>query len=64
MRKGHTRSAVLLSSNGRTFVGCDVQFENKELSGVSAERTAFLSALADGINTFEVSLVTFEAGCF
>jgi hypothetical protein len=55
----HSRSAVLLSSTGKTYSGCDVHIAaNPSLGdphGVSAERAAFLAAVADGAAKFDVS---------
>lgn len=51
----HARSAVLVSSAGKLYIGCDARLPNMEIAGGStAEKTAFLSAVADGSNTFEV----------
>jgi len=51
----HARSAVLVSSNGKIYVGCDAKLPNMDnFGGTSAEKTAFLSAVADGSNAFEV----------
>lgn len=55
----HSRSAVVLSATGKTFTGCDVHLTaagvNAEAHGVSAERAAFLAAVADGASKFDVS---------
>ena len=57
----HSRSAVLLSSTGRTYTGCDVHIaaangstDSAAQHGVSAERAAFLAAVADGAAKFDV----------
>lgn len=51
-----SRSAVLLSSSGKVYVGCDVKLPTtNEAQSISAERAAFLSAIADGASQFEVS---------
>lgn len=56
----HSRSAVLLTCTGKTYTGCDVHITtNSSLGdphGVSAERAAFLSAVADGAARFDVSI--------
>lgn len=50
-----SRAAVLLSSTGKVYVGCDVRFPSaNEAQSISAERAAFLSAIADGATQFEV----------
>jgi cytidine deaminase len=50
-----SRAAVLLSATGKVYVGCDVRLPNSsESQTVSAERAAFLSAIADGASKFEV----------
>lgn len=50
-----SRSAVLLSSSGKVYVGCDVKLPTtNEAQSISAERAAFLSAIADGASQFEV----------
>jgi len=50
----HARSAVLLSSAGKIYVGCDAKIPNLDNGGgTTAEKTAFLSAVADGSNSFE-----------
>ena len=55
----HSRSAVLLTCTGKTYAGCDVHIaSNSTLGdnhGVSAERAAFLEAVADGAQKFDVS---------
>lgn len=56
-QKHIARAAVLLGSpsNPKVFTGCDVfMVPNNELTGVSAERAALLSAVADGVGEFEV----------
>lgn len=51
-----SRSAVLLSSSGKVYVGCDVKLSTtNEAQSISAERAAFLSAIADGASQFEVT---------
>ncbi len=53
-----SRAAVLLSSTGKVYVGCDVRFPAaNEAQSISAERAAFLSAIADGSTQFEVCLL-------
>jgi cytidine deaminase len=56
----HSRSAVLLSTSGKTYTGCDVHIVapgvNSEAHGVSAERAAFLAAVADGASKFDVRI--------
>ena len=57
----HSRSAVLLSNTGRTYTGCDVHIASatggsESQHGVSAERAAFLAAVADGASKFDVSV--------
>lgn len=49
-----SRAAVLLSASGKSYVGCDVKLPNSDIQSVSAERAAFLSAVADGASQFEV----------
>ena len=55
----HSRSAVLLTCTGKTYTGCDVHIAaNPSMGdphGVSAERAAFLAAVADGAAKFDVS---------
>lgn len=48
------RAAVTLGKNGKTYYGCDVHYQNREIQGVSAERASVLSAVADGSGEFEV----------
>ena len=55
--KRFARSAIALGKNGKTYSGCDVHYSNREIQGVSAERAAILSAVADGNGEFEVSIV-------
>ena len=54
----HSRSAVVLTSTGKTYTGCDVHIASAngsaETHGVSAERAAFLAAVADGAAKFDV----------
>lgn len=56
----HSRSAVLLTCTGKTYVGCDVHIASNstlgDAHGVSAERAAFLAAVADGAAKFDVSM--------
>lgn len=58
-QKHHARAAVVLSASGKTYVGCDVHLPGNEAQGVSAERAAFLSAIADGASNFEVYTLYF-----
>lgn len=56
----HSRSAVVLTSTGKTYTGCDVHIASasgvpSESHGVSAERAAILAAVADGAGKFDVS---------
>ncbi len=53
--KKMARAAVALGKNGKTYCGCDVHSQNREIQGVSAERACILSAVADGNAEFEVS---------
>ena len=59
----HSRSAVLLSTTGKTYTGCDVHLSpgtgGSESHGVSAERAAFLAAVADGASHFDVRQTTY-----
>lgn len=55
----HSRSAVVLTSTGKTYTGCDVHIASasglaSESHGVSAERAAILAAVADGAGKFDV----------
>lgn len=57
----HSRSAVVLASTGKTYTGCDVHIASatggsESAHGVSAERAAFLAAVADGASKFDVCL--------
>lgn len=56
-QKSNSRAAVLLTKAGRTYSGCDVRLPNNEAHGVTAERAAFLAAVADGATEFEVSII-------
>ena len=48
---GYRVGAALLSEDGRVFRGCNV--ENAAFSpGVCAERTAFVKAVSEGVQTF------------
>ena len=61
----YSRSAILLSSTGKTYSGCDVHITTttggvgNETHGVSAERAAFLAAVADGAAKFDVRFSSF-----
>eukprot|EP00981_Chlorochromonas_danica_P013225 scaffold5974_cov158-Ochromonas_danica.AAC.26 len=50
----HARAATLLSSSGKLYSGCDVQMPTAESHSISAERSAFLTAVADGASNFDV----------
>lgn len=50
----HTRAATLLSSSGKLYSGCDVQMVTSEAHYISAERAAFLAAVADGATAYDV----------
>jgi cytidine deaminase len=49
------RGAALLAPHGKVFTGCDVLIGDAEANGICAERSAILSAVAEGIRNFEVS---------
>lgn len=53
-QRQHSRAAVLLSSGGKTYSGCEISFPG-DPNFVSAEKAAFLAAASDGSTTFEVS---------
>ena len=48
-----SRSAVVLGSNGKTYVGCDMLVPGDALP-IGGEKSALLAAIADGTMTFEV----------
>jgi hypothetical protein len=54
----HSRSAILLSSSGKTYTGCEISFPGDD-NFISAEKAAFLAAAADGSTNFEVSSVIY-----
>lgn len=59
----HSRSAVALTSTGKTYTGCDVHIASvsgasESSHGVSAERAAILAAVADGAAKFDVRKLT------
>lgn len=54
-QKHIARSAALLTPSGKVFCGCDVYSKVGDPNGISAERSAITSAVADGISKFEVS---------
>lgn len=54
--RSSARGAIVLTDNGKTYQGCDVQIPGNEAHGVSAERAAVLAAVADGSSKFEASL--------
>ncbi len=51
------RGAVVLTSSGKTYSGCDVQVSSSDAMSVSAERAAMLASVADGASKFDVSLL-------
>ncbi len=53
-QKDHSRAAVLLSSAGKMYVGCDLLVPGDAVP-VAAEKSALLAAVADGNTSFEVS---------
>lgn len=57
----HSRSAVLLCSTGKAYTGCDVHLNSNSIEssqgGVSAERAAFLAAVADGASKFDCLVI-------
>ena len=60
----HSRAAVVLSTAGKMYVGCDMMVPGDQLP-VAAEKSALLTAVAEGSTSFEVRhrdipLVTFD----
>eukprot|EP01038_Epipyxis_sp_PR26KG_P008402 gene8402-11360_t len=53
----HSRSAVLLSCEGKVYGGCDVYIQGNEIGGVSAERASILAAVADGATGYDCLVV-------
>jgi cytidine deaminase len=56
-QKNNARGAVLLTSGGRVYTGCDVVIHGIESQNISAERAAILAAVADGSSEFNVSFL-------
>lgn len=53
-----SKAAALLSTTGKVYVGCDVRLpSSNDSQSISAERAAFLSAIADGASKFEVIIL-------
>jgi cytidine deaminase len=52
-RNDHARAAVVLGSSGKMYVGCDMMIPGEPLP-VAAEKSALLTAVADGCTSFEV----------
>ena len=48
------RGASLLTPSGKVYCGCDVYSRVGDPNGISAERSAIIAAVADGISKFEV----------
>ena len=51
------RGAAVLSSNGTVYTGCDVFIGENDQIGISAEKSALLSAVADGITKFQCLVI-------
>ena len=57
-QKHHSRGAALLTSDGRVYTGCDVYMPDTiGAVGISAERAAILSAVADGASKFDCIVI-------
>lgn len=52
-QKHHSRGAALLTSNGKVYSGCDVYLNEMDSNGITAERSAVTSAVADGSSVFQ-----------
>lgn len=53
----HSRAAVVLSERGQRYIGCDLQLPG-DAAPISAEKSAFSAATADGATSFEVSKIS------
>lgn len=57
-QKHHSRGAALLTSNGKVYSGCDVYLSDRDPNGISAERSAVTSAVADGSSVFHCLVIS------
>ena len=53
-QKGHARGAALLADTGSVYTGCDVYAAGVLGNAIRAEKTAVLTAVADGVQSYKV----------
>lgn len=51
------RGAAVLSANGTVYTGCDIFINDNDQIGISAEKSAMLSAVADNITKFQCLVI-------